>query len=132
MFAVDQSGIGLSEDGFFLFLGGNIGEDAPSLRDKVDLTLGIVAGAHGFAIVEVGTEEPSTVPGILLEGFDQTGTEVGEFCDVGEVGSLHQLRELFHLGQEVAEEEGNPHTLTLAANTHTRHAVIPVAATHEG
>ena len=110
---------------------GDIGEDAPCLGDEVDLALGVVAAAHGVAVVVEGTEEPGTVPGIVLQSLDEAGAEVGEFAAVGEVGTGHKLCEMLHLGQQVGQEEGHPDTLAFAFDTHAAHAVVPVAATHQ-
>ena len=41
--AVYQSVVGFAEDGGFLLVGGDTGDDAPCLRDEVNLAFGIVA-----------------------------------------------------------------------------------------
>lgn len=131
VFAVDQTVVGFAQDGLLLFGSGDIGEDAPCLGDKVDLALGVVAAAHGVAVVVEGTEEPGSVPGIVLQSLNEAGAEVGEFAAVGEVGTGHKLCEMLHLGQQVGQEEGHPDTLAFAFDTHAAHAVVPVAATHQ-
>ena len=129
--AVDEAVVGLAEDGGFLLGCSDIGEDAPSLADEVDLALGVVAAAHGVAVVVVCAEEPGAVPGGMLYGVDELTAVAGEFLAIGEVGIGHELRQLLHLGQQVGEEEGHPDALALALDTYGRHTVVPVAATHQ-
>ena len=75
-FAVDQASVGFTENRLLLFFCRHIGENAPCLRDEVDLALGVVVRSHGMAIVEEGTEEPCAVPSIFLNSFDKAGAEL--------------------------------------------------------
>ena len=130
MFSVDETAVGFAEDRLFLFGCGDIGEDAPGLGDEVDLAFDVVAAADRETVVEVGAEEPSTVPCGVLDGVDDPAAESGELFAVGEVGTGRELREVFHFRQEVGQEEGDPYTFALALYTYGAHAVVPVAAAH--
>ena len=57
--------------------------------------------------------------------------EGGQLAAIGEVGARHHLGHLFHLGQQVDQEEGNPDALAFAAHADAAHAVVPVAASHQ-
>lgn len=129
---VDEAVVSLAHDGFLLCRCGHVGEDAPSLGDEVDLAFGVVAAAHGVAVVVVGTEEPGSVPCVVLYGLDKLSVEAGQLLAVGKVGTGCALGDFLHLGQKVGKEECHPDALAFAFDTHTAHTVVPVAAAHEG
>ena len=104
-------------------------DDRPALRQGIDLTFRIGAGAKGFSVVEVRAAIPLAVPGLLLDVLLQL-MGLGE-ATLGKGSVVASARQFGKLGQHVVEEESQPDTFAAPLFAHQIHPVVPVAATHE-
>ena len=100
------------------------------MRKGVDLTLRIGGGSKRRAIVEVSAAIPFTVPAVCFDVASQPTGLDGVFFNDRRVATLagkaHELR------QHIVEEKGEPDAFASAVLTDEVHAVIPVAAAHQG
>ena len=92
--------------------------------------MAVSRGAQGAAIVEERARVPFAIPGVGLDaraqsaGFGQAGFGVGGVAAVpGQPGEG---------AQHVMQEEGEPDAFALAFAADAVHAVVPVAAFHQG
>src|SRR6185369_3946535 len=101
------------------------GDDAPALRDGVDPTLLVRAGAEGSAVVEVGATIPLAVPAGCLHGGGVVCRLLPERCGRFLVAARGDV--LGEVAQRAGEEPGEPHALPLSFDADAAHAVVPVA-----
>src|ERR1041384_4670152 len=46
-------------------------QDRPTLRQRIDLALGVAGGSNRLSVVEEGPQIPAAVPGVLLDLLSQ-------------------------------------------------------------
>ena len=102
----------------------------PGLRDQVDAALGVVPRAECRAIVEEGARVPRAVPRRAFQRIAPAARCREPARGPGSVAA--PLRDGCELGCQPAQEPRQPHRFAPPFDADAVHAVVPVAAAHQG
>ncbi len=105
-------------------------QDCPRLGDRIDAALAVAGRAQGSTIIKIAPAVPVAVPPSTLERLTQRFT-------MGEPASLalrvtSPLCDRSKLHERGGQKPSKPDTLAPTGRTDEVHAIVPVAAAHQG